>query len=243
LVDNVLVTGTNSPGFSPATVYYGSASYAANSKLIAEIGGTIAGSFDQQNFTGTADVNGTLDIELINNFAPYVGNSFTLINATGGIHGTFSATTLPMLPQFWYWQLSYGANDLKATIATNRAWYNSISQYDVNRDAHVVPLDALLVINFINAFGSIVVPQTANYVPPFYDTNGDNNVSPIDALGVINIGNAGLGGEGEARGTVDNGPETVASDQVPVVSELLTLLANDIAEHSQRSRRILCNSR
>jgi ELWxxDGT repeat protein len=230
-LNNVTVTGTNSPGFSPATVYYGGASYGPTGKLIAEIGGTTAGSFDQQNYSGIAGLDGTLDIELINNFAPYVGNSFTLINASGGITGTFNATTLPTLPKYWYWKLNYGANALTATIGTTHAWYNSLKPLDVNNDGHIFPNDALAVINYINAFGSKLVPPTANYAPPFLDTSGDNDVAPNDALKVINVINAGLAGEGEAN---------PASQSPPLFSQelndLITMLATDSVNTSVSSR-------
>ncbi len=73
-------------------------------------------------------------------------------------------------------------------------------------DTHVVPLDALTVINYLNSFGSGFVPDNAGTGPPFYDTNGDFSISPIDALLVINAINASKGGEGEAAarpGAVD----------------------------------------
>ena len=71
---------------------------------------------------------------------------------------------------------------------------------DVNRDGFVSPLDALLVINHLNAAGparSLGDSRTAAHL----DVNSDGVVSPIDALLIINFLNAGsrsdIAGEGE----------------------------------------------
>lgn len=53
------------------------------------IGGTTAGTqFDQLNITGSASLNGTLNLALINSFVPTVGETFDFLNATGGVGST-----------------------------------------------------------------------------------------------------------------------------------------------------------
>src|SRR5262249_11488943 len=80
-LDNVQVTGTNSPGFSPAKVYYGSVSYDAGAKVIAELGSLVPGSgYDQQILSGRANLGGTLELDLINGYQPSLGNAFTLVS-------------------------------------------------------------------------------------------------------------------------------------------------------------------
>ena len=99
-------------------------------------------------------------------------------------------------------------------------------------DGHVVPGDALVVINYLNSFVPITVPATAQIGQPFgfLDVDGDNHVAPVDALMVINVVNAGLGGEGEGQqGTGDRGQGTGQS-----VDELLMLLALDVATQPKR---------
>lgn len=68
-------------------------------------------------------------------------------------------------------------------------WTNADNHVDVNRDQHVNPIDALVIINQLNRTG----PQTLrsnNPNPAFasnaVDTNGDSNISATDALVVIN---------------------------------------------------------
>jgi hypothetical protein len=83
---------------------------------------------------------------------------------------------------------------------------------DVSNDGLVSPLDALIVINDMNANGPRSLSQfsfaTSGLLPPehFLDVNADSRVSPLDALIVINHLNAmyaatlasGGSGEGEA---------------------------------------------
>jgi hypothetical protein len=84
-------------------------------------------------------------------------------------------------------------------------FHNVANGYNVNNDAGnaVSPIDALMVINYLNAHlggeGEITPtdnPQAVGYI----DVNDDGKCSPIDALGVINYINSHVGahGEGEA---------------------------------------------
>ncbi len=72
---------------------------------------------------------------------------------------------------------------------------------DVNADGFITPIDALLIINFLNTTGPrSVVGLPAP--PPYRDVNGDNFISAVDALLVINYLNSRVrsgGGEGEGE--------------------------------------------
>src|SRR4029079_12439749 len=128
-------------------------------------------------------------------------DTFTLISAAGGIHGTFASQTVPNLPEYWSWQLTYGAQDLKTTVVTSRPWHNSVGlKWDVNSDKFVSADDVVAIINYINAKGSGKVPDTAQYRKPFYDVDADSNVVAADVVSIINYINAGrrFGGEAEA---------------------------------------------
>lgn len=88
------------------------------------------------------------------------------------------------------------AIDLRVNDATTEVnyrkrtwWTNADNHVDVNRDQHVNPIDALVIINQLNRTG----PQTLNSTNPnpafasnAVDTNGDSNISATDALVVIN---------------------------------------------------------
>ena len=87
-------------------------------------------------------------------------------------------------------------------------WTSPTHACDTNGDGIIAPMDALMIINHLNARGAhkLVVPPSADEMPPpFLDVNADGSVSPFDALVTINYLNKhGLGlvdrsgGEGEA---------------------------------------------
>jgi Dockerin type I domain/Bacterial pre-peptidase C-terminal domain len=78
-------------------------------------------------------------------------------------------------------------------------WHNANVPTDVNDDNRVSPIDALLVINYLNANGSGGLPSGSP--PPYLDVSGDNQITPLDALLVINYLNQFGSGEGEASYT------------------------------------------
>jgi hypothetical protein len=79
-------------------------------------------------------------------------------------------------------------------------WRNPIWNLDVDNDGQLAPIDALLVVNRLNAIGSgpLAPPGPSEPIPAFYDVSGDNVLSPLDALLVINGLNAGEQMQGEA---------------------------------------------
>ena len=81
---------------------------------------------------------------------------------------------------------------------TGSPWHNETLYVDVNASNSVTPLDALLVINLLNARGSLALTGSGIPNQPYVDVNNDGNLTPLDALQVINYLNLnGLGGEGE----------------------------------------------
>lgn len=75
-------------------------------------------------------------------------------------------------------------------------WTNPVDPLDVSDDGAVSPIDALLVVNFLNSGRDTVLPPLSNRPDAYFDVNGDGFVSPIDALIVINGLNS-RNGEGE----------------------------------------------
>jgi thioredoxin-dependent peroxiredoxin len=66
-------------------------------------------------------------------------------------------------------------------------WQNATNRLDVNMSGVVEPLDALIVINYINEHGvGALASKPANYSGPLMDVNGDGSMGPLDALIVIN---------------------------------------------------------
>ena len=82
----------------------------------------------------------------------------------------------------------------------NFPWHNSRNALDVNDDGFVTPIDALLVINYLNtgAPSLLPVPKAGeNAPPPYLDVSRDGSASAIDALLVINRLNQPTSAEGE----------------------------------------------
>ena len=79
-----------SPGFSPATVHVGSGIYGADSRLIIELGGTIAGSeYDQVRHWGDAELAGALNVQFLDGFQPDYGQVFDVMTFAGTRSGKF----------------------------------------------------------------------------------------------------------------------------------------------------------
>ncbi len=87
-----------------------------------------------------------------------------------------------------------GTRVLTITDSDGNSHNNALPE-DVSGDGVVSPIDALLVINYLNTTGPSPAPNTSG--PPFLDVNNDGFISAIDALLVINrLNNAS--GEGES---------------------------------------------
>jgi len=116
-LDNVVINGTDAPGFSPAAVIRGSVDYEGTLEI--EIGGTSPGSgFDQLNHilgAGIADLGGTLDVELIGGFLPAFGDTFEIITATT-VQGTFDTELLPTLTGALQWLVGYQPSSVSLSV-------------------------------------------------------------------------------------------------------------------------------
>jgi uncharacterized secreted protein with C-terminal beta-propeller domain len=107
--------------------------------------------------------------------------------------------------------------DFSFAAGAARQWHNSAQPLDTNGDGIVAPIDALLIINQLNLYGSrpllnspvrAIALQTIDSAGLWsfqVDTNGDGQLAPLDALLVINYLNAtatsqrGFSGEGEGE--------------------------------------------
>lgn len=68
--------------------------------------------------------------------------------------------------------------------------HNALNGLDVNNDGEVSPLDALLIINFLNAPKQATPDSGVLAFGAYYDVVADNIVAPLDALTIINFLNA-----------------------------------------------------
>ena len=101
---------------------------------------------------------------------------------------------------------------------------NPIEPLDVNLDRHVSPVDALAIINELNAPNTQVV-----HVGSLLDTSGDRILAPVDALGVINSLNnpasdSTLRHLYEARDYLKTHSEAIPTKVLGVASEFTKLI-------------------
>jgi glucose/arabinose dehydrogenase len=117
---------------------------------------------------------------------------------------------------------------------TQFPWHNAQFAVDVDADGEVAGIDALEIINRINAIGPgpLAPPSVGNSPPPFYDVSRDNFLAAIDALLVINYLNShaqlASAGEGESAAA-----DVAHADSSTTLDDLLIA---DIAE-TQAGRR------
>jgi hypothetical protein len=92
---NVQISGTYSPGRSPAEVQFDNLTLAPTATFVIEIGGTTPGSeHDVIRVLGQAVLAGTLQAQLIDGFEPSEGDRFEFLTAAA-ISGAFGALDLP----------------------------------------------------------------------------------------------------------------------------------------------------
>jgi ELWxxDGT repeat protein len=100
--------------------------------------------------------------------------------------------------------------DATVQVVNTVPFHNPLVALDADRDGHVSPLDALIIINDLNATGphALLQPISVATLTNFYyvDINHDGAIAPIDVLVVINLLNARVG---------DAEPELAASSLLP----------------------------
>ena len=99
--------GLLSPGFSPGTLTIdGDYTQGPDGRLLMEIAGWQPGQYDVLNITGTAYLDGLLEISLLDGFMPQVGDTFDIlkfVSYTGG----FSSVTGLNFGGGRYFELNY----------------------------------------------------------------------------------------------------------------------------------------
>jgi hypothetical protein len=144
------------------------------------------------------------------------------------------------------------------------SWRNAENPADVNDNGEVTPLDALLVIAYINAnLDDLSVPPPPAEPPPYYDVDGNGSVTALDVLIIIDVLNAQAGepssgepssGTGEGSGGVGEGeyapaslasvprrsdkPEAQARDGHRPVTAMPLLATGDLNEPRSHSRSL-----
>jgi CSLREA domain-containing protein len=114
--------GTVSPGASAGKLSItGDFPQSSVALLDIEIGGTtVQTQYDQLAINGEASLDGTLNVTLINSFAPSAGDSFQVVTYTSlnAINNRFTTLNLPSLPAGLQWDpVAYNANDVTISVS------------------------------------------------------------------------------------------------------------------------------
>jgi len=142
---------------------------------------------------------------LLSNDSDPDGDKLTIVSVTNAVGGTAVLKTngnITFLPNLGVSQGSfdYVVSDRQSTASAHVTLkllpqyplHNTTNGNDVNNDGYVVAYDALLIINWLNAFGPTEIHQIGAAALPnlFYDTRADNFIAASDALAVVNYINA-----------------------------------------------------
>ena len=78
---------------------------------------------DQANIGGNATVSGRLNVMLLDDYDPAIGDSYTIITATS-VTGTFSELTFPDLGEDKVFQIAYNANNIQLEVVDSETLSN-----------------------------------------------------------------------------------------------------------------------
>ncbi len=176
-----------------------------NLTSIAEVGGVATGTISRANADNTA----ALVVNLVSANTNSATVPATVTIPAGQNSATFSITAVPSVTlgtravTITASSSGFAATSQTITIVDSNggnSGHNSDVPEDVSGEGAVSPLDALLIINYLNSTGPGPVPVGSS--PPYLDVNADGFVTAIDALLVINRLNTG-GSEGEQASDLD----------------------------------------
>jgi hypothetical protein len=116
--------GTVSPGDSPGVLSItGNYSQDSSSELDILITGPNPGTdYSALNMTGSATLDGTLSLLFPNGFTPGVGQTFTILTASGGVSGKFATIDSP-----YAFDVSYGTSNVTLTSIPEPAGLGLVS--------------------------------------------------------------------------------------------------------------------
>ena len=167
--------------------------------LAIEIGGTAPGAFDQLAIDGTALLDGSLDVSLVDlgsgTYQPQSGDSFAIVSAASGLSGTFAGLNLPSLGGGLGWEVNPIGNTLFLDVV------GGVLAGDFNNDGNLDGAD-------IDSLVANVAAMTGDLA---FDLTGDGALNEADLAewlvlgGAENLasGNPYLSGDANLDGTVD----------------------------------------
>jgi VCBS repeat-containing protein len=145
----------------------------------------------------TSSLGATVDIGPNGNFLydPTTSQTLRKLNQGESVNDTFLYVAKD--PQG---AMTTGTVVVTVSGISDPPYQNQVNNYDVNGDGFVSPIDALILINYINTNGMGPLPLPPLPVPPYLDPDGDGSILPIDVLGTIQAINDQTTSAGAAEG-------------------------------------------
>ena len=129
LLDATLATGGALPADVAVMNIAGDIVFGSTGLLEIQLNGVLTGEYDALNITGAATLDGTLDVELLDNLTPAAGSTFTILTASS-VSGTFTES-LPSLTGNLAWFVNYNATSVEL-VATYGADFDEDGDVDAN---------------------------------------------------------------------------------------------------------------
>ncbi|MCX6878799.1 MAG: hypothetical protein NTW21_34055 [Verrucomicrobia bacterium] len=127
LVENrgTLTPGTTSAARNDVLDYMQTAA----GTLAMDLNGTTLGNFDRLLVNGSAQLAGNLTLTLGGGYVPALGNTFTIVSATGGVTGAFAPLVQPVgMPSGTAFTVTYTPTTVVLSVVTPfEAWINSFT--------------------------------------------------------------------------------------------------------------------
>lgn len=210
---------------------------------INERNGTATGTVTRSN----TDISQALVVQLTSDRVTEAGVPATVTIPANRTQASFTITSVnefivdgDQLVQITANAVDYESGSASLTVRDddpNFPWRNARNRFDVNDDTVVTPVDALLVINAINARLALTPELPTPFVPVRYvDVSGDGTLSPVDALLVINeLNRIRAGAEGEMSRVEQSSARKLQSNpQSNQMEALIDLLAEDQRKRTKR---------
>ena len=174
--------GSLSPGNSPALVTFaGDVTFGPSNVLEIEIGGLSRGTeYDALDVDGTATLDGTLQVILIDGFVPTAGDRFDIVVATTVV-GQIAATQVPPLDPPHDWVVEYDLDpvgDDTVRLCVDTCDPGSLVAGDIDGDGQRTVIDLLWLQQALT--GSRALTQAEQQRADVYPTGGDDVIDVSD---------------------------------------------------------------
>ncbi|MEM8680475.1 MAG: hypothetical protein AAGF97_14090, partial [Planctomycetota bacterium] len=157
---------TNATGEGAATHYLQGPTGVLNVELL-DLG---TSDFDNLLLSGSTQLSGDLNVSLLNNFMPELGDEFAIISAPGGVVGSFDSVSFPTLAPGLAFGISY---DLHEVLLRVEAAQLALCDFNGDGLCDVADLDSM------QALGPLAVGTPAAGLEKF-DLNGDGAIDLAD---------------------------------------------------------------